>query len=78
MTKSDDPKTYNVFAFEYCYCRFESGFSVISLHGTKAAAYRAMMKHKNSHWYTERAEGRDATEIGWMSLWRIRELTVHC
>lgn len=34
-----------VHAAEYCGCVFESGFEVISLHHTKAGAYKAMRKH---------------------------------
>lgn len=66
-----------VFAFEFCYCRFESRFSIESLHSTKAGAYRAMMKHKRQHWY-EMRENRhcDASEIGWMEMWRIKEYKV--
>jgi hypothetical protein len=67
----------SVFAFEFCFCRFESGFSIESVHLTKAGAYRAMMEHKRRHWYDAR-ESRycDAAEIGWMEMWRVREYTV--
>lgn len=67
----------SVFAFEFCYCRFESGFSIESLHFTKAGAYRAMMRHKWEHWYSER-EMRycDARDIGLMEMWRVREYPV--
>lgn len=72
------PPKRSVFAFEFCFCRFEaSGFSIESLHWTKSGAYRAMMKHKCQHWYEAR-ESRyfDAAEIGWMEMWRIKEYTV--
>jgi hypothetical protein len=63
-----------VFAFEFCHCTFESGHAIESLHKTKAGAYKAMMQHKHQYWYDER-ESRfvDASEIGWMSRWRIKE-----
>lgn len=64
----------SVFAFEFCFCRFTSGFSVQSLHSTKAGAYRAMMKHKHNHWYDERNfRIVDASEIGWAELWQIKK-----
>lgn len=67
----------SVFAFEFCFCRFESGFSIESLHSTKAGAYRAMMDHKRRHWYDEREQRWcDAAEIGWMEMWRVKEYTV--
>jgi hypothetical protein len=34
-----------VHAAEYCSCIYESGFSILSLHSTKAGAYKAMRKH---------------------------------
>lgn len=34
-----------VYAAEYCDCIYESGFGVISLHQTKAGAYKAMREH---------------------------------
>ena len=33
-----------VYAFEWCSCIYESGFSVESLHKTKVGAYKAMRK----------------------------------
>jgi hypothetical protein len=67
----------SVFAFEFCFCRFESGFSIESLHSTKAGAYRAMMDHKRQHWHDERDQRWcDAAEIGWMEMWRVKEYTV--
>lgn len=36
-----------VFAFEWCDCLWESGFSVVSLHATKADAFRAMTTEAN-------------------------------
>lgn len=84
MSKTPDPSLgvhrvvrRSVFAFEFCFCRFESGFSIESLHWTKAGAYRAMMEHKRQHWYDARQMRYcDAAEIGWMELWRVKEYTV--
>lgn len=33
-----------VWAFEWCYCVYESGWDVESLHATKSGAYHAMRK----------------------------------
>lgn len=75
--KNINSNSHKIFAFEYCWCRFESGFSVMTLHTTKLGAYRAMMKHKNECWYTEREDRySNVEEIGWRELWRIKEYIV--
>ena len=33
-----------IYAVEWCFCSYESGFDVESLHLTKAGAYKAMRK----------------------------------
>ena len=39
-----EERKMKIFAFEWCYCIFESDFTTVSLHKTKAGAYRAMRK----------------------------------
>jgi len=76
-----------VYAFEYCYCRYESSAEVISLHKTKRGAYRAMQKHKWKTWegfreqerYFQRKDGRlpgSGSEFGWVESWGIRSIEV--
>lgn len=71
-----------VYAFEYTHCIFDSAFWTVSVHRTKAGAYKAMMKHKNDCWYADRKMAfRDAesvAQIGWMERWQIREWEVQC
>jgi hypothetical protein len=35
-----------IYEFLYCSCIYESSYAPISLHRTKAGAYKAMKKHK--------------------------------
>lgn len=68
-----------VYAFEWCSCVYESGFSIESLHTTKAGAYRAMRKALQERW-----EDRVSSDPYWRRLknpldhesWRIREVDV--
>ena len=46
-----------VYAFEYCHCIYESGYSVVSMHTTKRNAYKAMLNSKYNdylRWYNDR------------------------
>lgn len=68
-----------VYAFEWCYCIYESGFGVESLHKTKAGAYKAMRKTLVERWNEDR--WRHATfspndEPLFSQSWRIREIEV--
>ena len=67
-----------IFAFEYCHCVYESGFSIVSLHFTKKSAYKAMIKHKNELWYADRFynDWQDAADIGMMERWKIKTYEV--
>jgi len=38
-----------VYTFEYCGCIFESSYAVVSLHQTKATAWKAMNKYINEN-----------------------------
>jgi hypothetical protein len=47
-----------IYEFLYCSCTFESAYATMSLHRTKAGAYKAMKDHKwNTYmeWYENRA-----------------------
>lgn len=46
-----------VYEFLYCPCCHESAFATISIHRTKAGAYKAMRNHRTSaylEWYEDR------------------------
>jgi hypothetical protein len=45
-----------VYLAEWCDCKYESGFSTISVHKTKAGAYRALRKKRKAVF----DEGRDS------------------
>lgn len=65
-----------VFAFEWCGCIFESGFSVVSLHTTKRTAFKAMVAFVNTEWLDMRAVlGRGFDPLA-HSAWRVRTLEV--
>lgn len=73
-----------VYAFEYCYCRYEAGFCVESLHKTKAGAYKAMREHKVAQWQQERdlylrfgfSGDNRRLDYCWNELWRIQPYTL--
>ncbi len=47
-----------IYEFLYCSCIYESSYATMSLHRTKAGAYKAMKKHKIDtymEWYDKRA-----------------------
>jgi hypothetical protein len=62
-----------VFIFEYKPFIYDSGFCVESIHRTKAGAFKAMTKHKNTCFMMDRELGIDPVEIGCMERWSIRE-----
>lgn len=46
-----------VYEFRYCDCIYEGGYVTVSLHKTKAGAYKAMRKYKLDkyiEWYDSR------------------------
>ena len=60
-----------VFAAMFSSCKYESALGIISLHATKAGAYKAVRKHKME----EREEDKG---IGWdLRAWAIKELIVY-
>lgn len=69
-----------IYEFLYCSCIFESAYGTISLHRTKAGAYKAMRKHimtKYQKWYDERIlYGKDRRwghKFGCHEAWRVGE-----
>ena len=69
-------QTESVFAFEFCFCVFESDYGVQSIHKTKAGAYRAMMEHKNNLWMSDRELGTPPEEILLFKRWRIKDYSL--
>ena len=69
-----------VFAFEWCSCIFESGFSVVSLHTTKRGAFRAMTEAANTKWYEHRDQILRSGKPRFLGLdseaWRVRSIEV--
>lgn len=76
---NDNQKSGVVYAFEWCDCVYESGFSIESLHQTKAGAYRAMRKALVERWIESRG-GRGVVapldEPLYSSAWRVREIEI--
>jgi len=71
-----------VYAFEYCECKYESGFETVSLHFEKADAWREMRRRKVAD-FLEWHEDRIRHLRGWpgdkfpdWTLYRIRERTI--
>lgn len=62
-----------VFVFEYTSCIYDMGWHAESIHKTKAGAFKAMTKHRNESFMTDRELGLDPSEIGIMERWAIRE-----
>lgn len=65
-----------VWAFEWCDCVYESGYSVVSLHASCEGAYRAMRAQLLAEW-TERREsdiryGKNRYGILTSQAWRVR------
>jgi hypothetical protein len=72
-----------VYAFEFCPCRWESDYGVVSLHLSKRGALKAMVTHKCNHVQEQRDQvleyGKEwgkVVDIGWPESWRIREFEV--
>lgn len=70
----------NVYAFEWCSCIYESGYTIESLHATKAGAYRAMKQTLFDRWYESRwgISGRfkpNKTPLC-HEAWRVRTIEV--
>lgn len=75
-----ESRPFEVYAFEYTSCRYESAFGVVSLHSTKQKAYRAMVDFQWAEWENYRKQ-RCAFKFpkGWNpvvhALFRVRALT---
>lgn len=73
-----------VFAFEWCSCIYESGYSTVSLHSTKRGAVKAMVAETNDRWQERRNEqlvygcGRKPRYDPLMhEAWRVAAIEVH-
>lgn len=51
-----------VFAFEYCSCIYEAGFSVISIHKSRGTAYKAMRSFWVNHYRDEMTRGHNESK----------------
>lgn len=69
-----------IYAVEWCFCIYESGFSIESLHLTKSGAYKAMRKTLVERWNEDRwgFSGTVASNDEPLrnQRWRIREIEV--
>jgi hypothetical protein len=73
-----------VFAFEWCGCIYESGYSVVSLHTTKRDALKAMIAEANRKWQANRDAQlmygigrRGEFDMLAFEAWRVRPMKVH-
>lgn len=68
-----------IYAFEWCSCIYESGFSVESLHKTKAGAYKAMRKTLLERYAEDTSQERYWRQrfrpLG-SQRWRVRTITL--
>lgn len=67
-----------VYSFDYCSCIYESSFALVSLHTTKAGAYKAMKKELLNQymlWYNLRIKygkyGKGLDKFGDNEAWCI-------
>ena len=67
-----------VYSFDYCSCIYESSFAVVSLHTTKAGAYKAMRNdilNQYMSWYDLRIKygkfGRGLDKFGCNESWCV-------
>lgn len=74
----------NVFAFEWCSCIYESGFSLVSLHDTKRGALKAMIAAANIRWQESRdgqlmygGGGKERFDPLQYEAWRVRTIELH-
>ena len=74
----------NVFAFEWCGCIYESGFSLVSLHDTKRGALKAMIAAANLRWQESRngqlmygGGGKERFDPLQYEAWRVRAIELH-
>ena len=66
---------------EYCSCKYESGFSVLSIHKSKRGAFKAMLAHRwadlqevqRPNRYHKKTKGEC---YQWMQLWRISSMEI--
>lgn len=65
-----------IFAFEWCYCIFESDFTTMSLHKTKAGAYRAMRKFLLNEYETSAKHKISGSKPLEFQDWRVSEWIV--
>lgn len=65
-----------IYAFEWCYCVIESGFSPVSLHTTKRGAFKAMTTTANARALEARKRDLESGYSYWKPLqyeaWRIK------
>jgi len=74
----------SVFAFEWCSCIYESGFSLESLHDTKRGALKAMIAAANLRWQESRdgqlmygGGGKARFSPLQYEAWRVRAIELH-
>ena len=70
-----------VYAFEWCGCVYESGFSVVSLHKTKAGAWKALRIELAQRWQQNRDRerhygGRKGVKYLAHEAWRVQKQDV--
>ena len=67
-----------VYAFEYADCKWESGFSVVSMHQTLKGAYKAMKMDQNAQYVESLIHHKYGTRHNPLeySLWRVKQYEV--
>ena len=71
-----EERKMKIFAFEWRYCIFESDFTTVSLHKTKAGAYRAMRKFLLNEYETSAKHKISGLKPLEFQDWRISEWIV--
>ncbi|ATS92361.1 hypothetical protein DLP05_086 [Stenotrophomonas phage vB_SmaS_DLP_5] len=79
---ADALESRKVFAFVHSSCKYEESPYVVSLHTTKAGAWRAMYEHRYAHevlnrdYYLLHGGNYSPMHAGLMMIWAVRQYEV--
>jgi hypothetical protein len=67
-----------VYAFEFAWCKYESGYATVSLHSTMKGAFRAMKTDQNRQYIDSLIHHKYGERINPLehSLWRVKKYEV--
>ena len=68
-----------VYAFQYCYCIYESSFCTISIHRSYKNAYNRMKKHKIeafNDWFSRSKWAKSRFKFGETEKWHVKKIKI--